>query len=365
MRLGRLAVWVGISLALVVSASAGASVRRSQHRLWPERLVQHQPTGLYSPVVSGGFVYELISLTQRPMRGPYRLERRSLLSGRVRKGPLFPVGGITVAGGEVWVYGLTGKQPHLPHLYEVDPRRLTITRTIALPKPSFTYPTVAIPAGHTRSVWIGSNHTLRRIDAITGKTLVQAKLPTPGHLAVWDLALDPSGHHLYAALTTEDRGGSSGVTLVEYDARNGHLLTRAAARPPLSYSVAGAGLTAVPGGIWASFRTGMQGLTIHLRQHALALQPPPNARIASTPPTGLFHWPMSASTIYGGNALWLSNDTGIVGCLNPETGAVRARERLPAFHEPDLLAVDPNHRYVVGLEGARLVEITPPAACWR
>jgi outer membrane protein assembly factor BamB len=362
MRLGRVAVWVGVSLALVLSATAGASVRRSQQRLWPERLVQRQPTGLYSPAVSGGFVYELISRTQRPMRGPYRLERRSLLSGRVSKGPLFAVANISVAAGKIWVFGLTGKQPHLPHLFEVDPRRLTITRTVSLPKPSFTSPTLA-PTGRARSAWIGSNRTLRRIDTTTGKTLAQANVPR--HLAVWDLALDPNRHHLYAALTSEVRGGSSGVTLLEYDAENGQLLARAAAHPPLSYSLAGAGLTAVPGGVWASFRTGMQGLTIHLGQHALALQPPPNARIARTPPTSLFHWMMSASTVYGGGALWQTTENGLVACLNPETGTVRAREHLPASHEPTLLTVDPIHHRLYGLGGVGLVQITPPKACWR
>ena len=363
LRLGRRALGVGIGLTLIVGASAGASVVRSASRSWPERMIARQPVKLYSQAVSDRFVYELVSRTVRPEVGPYRLERRSLVSGQGRRGPLFSVGDISVAAGKVWVYGLTGKQPHLPHLYDVDPRRLTITRMVALPTPSFTDPTIAIPVGHATSVWIGSNRTLRRIDASTGKTLAQAKVPR--HLAVWDLSLDPSGRYLYAALATEANGGSSGVTLLEYDARSGHLLARAAARPPLSYSVAGAGLTAVAGGVWASFRTGMQGLTIHLRQHDLALKPPPTARIASTPPTGLFHWVMSASTFYGGGSLWQATEGGIVACLNPATGRVRAREHVPASHEPDLLAIDPRHHHVFGLEGTGLVQITPPKACWR
>ena len=37
----------------------------------------------------------------------------------------------------------------------------------------------------------------------------------------------------------------------------------------LRYSVAGADLSAVPGGVWASFRTGMMGLTVHLGANGL------------------------------------------------------------------------------------------------
>ncbi len=59
--------------------------------------------------------------------------------------------------------------------------------------------------------------------------------------------------------------------MLEYDAHSGRLLVRSPARL-LDESVAG---TAVPGGVWASFRTGLLGLTIHLCHRDLAMIPPP------------------------------------------------------------------------------------------
>jgi hypothetical protein len=130
-------------------------------------------------------------------------------------------------------------------------------------------------------------------------------------------------------------------------------------------SVAGAALTAVPGGVWASFRTGMLGLTIHLRQTDLAVIAPPGLGIAQTPATGIFHWPMYATTVYGGGALWLANQTGIVACLNPRTGKVRAREKvLQGRLIYRLLAADPVSRQVFAVGARGLVQISPPRRCW-
>lgn len=122
-------------------------------------------------------------------------------------------------------------------------------------------------------------------------------------------------------------GGVEGNEALEYDARSGRRLATASSGL-ITYSVAAAALTAVPGGVWASFRTGMMGLTIHLRQQDLAPVAPPGPGIEWQPATGVFHWPMYATTAYGGGALWLANQVGIVACLDPQTGEVRASERV-------------------------------------
>jgi len=155
--------------------------------------------------------------------------------------------------------------------------------------------------------------------------------------------------------------------VLEYDARSGYRLA-AAASGPLRYSVAGAALTAVPEGVWASFRTGMLGLTVHLGRAGLRMIAPPGPDIARRPADGLFHWPMYEVTGYGGGALWLANQLGIVACLDPRTGAVRASERTagpsasPSFLLP---AVDPVRRVIYTHDQRGLIQITPPRRCWR
>jgi hypothetical protein len=329
---------------------------------WHDRVLLQQPLALSSQAISGNCVYELISRTTGPVRGPYRLERIDLRSGRVQKGPLFSVGDLSIDAGKIWIFGVAGGPARaVPRLVEVDPRRLTVTRTISLPRVPAGFQSVVVTAGPGGSVWIGSERMLTRIDARSGKTF--ARLTLPRRYAIDDLATAPNSRYLYASLAHLVRGGAESADVREYDARSGRLLAIAAHRPPLTFSSFGANLTAVPGGVWASFRTGMQGVTIHLRQHDLALQPPPAAGVASTPANTVFHWVMSTSSAYGGGALWITTGSAIA-CLDPTTGRVRAREPLPWFEGPELLAVDSAHHRLFGLEKG-LVQVNPPAACWR
>jgi outer membrane protein assembly factor BamB len=357
---------ISLSVASTLNSYASATAARvstsstSGVQRWPERVVLREQLAIPDQAIIGEFLYELISRTNTPARGPYLLERANLRSGGVKKGTLFTVGNLTVAAGKLWVFGSTGKQPHL---VEVNPQKLSVTRIIPLPPASTTFPWLAIETGPNGSIWLGTAGTLRRIDAATGKTLLT--VAAPAGFAVGDLALDPGGRYLYVSMAHEVKGGLEGGTVLEYDARNGRELARATAEPPLSYSVAGASLTAVPGGAWASFRTGMLGLTIHLRQKNLSLQPPPGAHVASTPANGLFHWPMDATTLYGGGSLWLANEAGIIACLDPATGAVRARAPVPTSQTPDLVAVDTTGHQLFAREGNQVVQITPPKTCWR
>jgi hypothetical protein len=156
-----------------------------------------------------------------------------------------------------------------------------------------------------------------------------------------------------------------GNAVLEYDARSGRLLAEAN-HGLVTYSVAGSALTAVPGGVWVSFRTGLLGLTLHLRQPDLAMIAPPGPDILRAPATGLFHWAMYATTSYGGGSLWLANQAGIMACIDPRDGKTRAIERL---HQDQLilqlLAANPARRQIYASDSRGLVAITPPANCWR
>jgi outer membrane protein assembly factor BamB len=353
---------ISLSAATTISHASAittGAVNTSTMR-WPQRVLVHEPLTIPNQTISGQSLYELNSQTNTPARGPYLLKRVNLRNGAVQKGPLFTIGNLAVADGRLWVFGSIGKQPHL---IEVNPQKLSVRRVIPLPKATTNFPWLAIGTGPNGSVWLGTAGTLRRVDAATGKTLVTVSAPP--RLAVADLVSDPSGRYLYVSMAHEVKGGLEGGTVLEYDARTGRELARATAGPPLSYSVAGASLTPVPGGVWASFRTGMLGLTIHLRQHDLALLAPPGQRVASTPANSLFHWPMDATTVYGGGSLWLANESGIIACLDPATGAVRAREHVPASQTPDLDSVDTAGHHLLARLGNEVVQITPPRTCWR
>jgi hypothetical protein len=386
---------VAASMAVLIVTGAGCSAsapRRAAHRpassavaaqtsqcpparvvhrrtlaLWPSRTMLRESTveAIANQVVdlAGGTVFLLASKTTTPVRGPWVLCRISLATGAARSGPTVPGGGLTLASGYLWAYSAPRARAQ-PVVSQVNPLTLERARTIRLPSvpASFGGVPVAVTAGPDDSVWIGSYQTLRRVNAATGTPL--ARVTLPHGLAVDNVAVDPAGATLYASPTHMVRGGIRGLVMLEYDARSGRQLA-VASGGLLRDSVAGAAPTAVPGGVWISFRTGMLGLTIHLRQHGLALIAPPGPRIALTPATGLFHWAMSAATIYGGGALWLANEGGWVACLNPRNGTTRAAERIPLSRgliSP--LQADGVTHHVIAVGDQGLIQVTPPKRCW-
>jgi len=68
-------------------------------------------------------------------------------------------------------------------------------------------------------VWIGSFHTLLRLDAASGAILT--RLTAPGGVAVSDIAVDPDHSYLYVSVAHVVKGGCEGNALVEYGARSG------------------------------------------------------------------------------------------------------------------------------------------------
>jgi outer membrane protein assembly factor BamB len=130
-------------------------------------------------------------------------------------------------------------------------------------------------------------------------------------------------------------------------------------------SVAGGALTAVPGGVWISFRTGMMGETILLGQSDLAMVGPPSSDLGESQPDGVFGWIMGASTIYGDGAVFVVNQNGVMACVDPDSGQIRAQEHLADAEGTDiqLLAVDATTGVVFATDGEGLDAITPPAAC--
>jgi hypothetical protein len=297
--------------------------------------------------------YEL--LAGRHGAGPFRLERIALASKSVLKGPDFPVSGESLAGGYVWVSGAIFRGASSTFrlvLYQVNPATLRVVRSWRLTGERTTgLQNVPVTSGPAGTVWVGFERTLWRLNTTTGAIVSRARLQSG--LAVTDVAVDPARAHLYVSAAPVLGGGA----MREYSAAAGRLLASTTSSP-LKFSVSGADLTAVPGGAWASFRTGMAGQTILLRQRGL--------RIVAFPGRSLFNWFMLGSTSYGGGSVWVGLNNGDAGCVAPTTGRVRSRGHLKLMAGGgDLLGVSAARHEVFALGQSDILAITAPAACWR
>lgn len=320
---------------------------------WSARVVARLSNRAISAAADSRAAYEMLAGPRD--NGPFRLQRVALAAGhRVTKGPRFPVSDIRRAAGSLWVSGgiAAGSSFRLV-LYQVSPATLRVIRSWRLtPELTSGLEHVPVAAGPAGTVWVGFDRTLWRLNPRTGAIVTRARLSSG--LSVTDVAVDPAGKHLYVA-AAPPRGGA---VAREYAARSGRLLVSASGKP-LEFSVSGASLTAVPAGAWASFRTGMLGETILLRQRSLHA-------VTVAGHLGLFNWAMDNTTAYGGGALWLAVEGGRIGCADPATGHVRSHSKFKALaNGGQFLAVDPARRQLLAFAGSAVVAVTAPPQCLR
>jgi hypothetical protein len=342
-------------------ARVGAIAR---HATWPQRVILRE-TSLVSGSshaidVAHRVGYLLVSRTSNPIRGPWVLRRVDLATGTARVGPTFRQMDVTLAAGYLWIDGRGSGAAPPARVTQVNPTTMAVVRTIQLPPgpATFGWAGSAVAAGPGNSAWIGLHRTLIRVSTTTGAVLNRAIVPP--RLAVTDISMDPALRHLYVSAARVVSGGLEGNVVLEYGARSGRRLA-IASHGPVTYSVAGSALTAVPGGVWVSFRTGMMGLTLHLRQRDLRIVTPPGVSQGG----GIFRWAMFATTAYGGGALWLANQAGIVACIDPRTSSVRAAETVSQSRLVyQIWAVDPVRHMLYAGTNAGLVAIHPPRSCW-
>ncbi len=302
-------------------------------------------------------LYTLASRS-RDGNGPFRLDRFGLKTRAAATGPAFPASQLSLAGGFLWVSGPVSTSHRFLRavLYQVNPATLAVIRSWTLSR-TFTE-SVTVAAGPGRTVWTGYGRTLRLLSTTTGATLMSRRVGAG--LQVADVATDPGLRFLYASLNSTRRDGS-GSGLREFSARTGRLLASNGGAP-LKFAVGGAALTAVAGHVWASFRTGMAGQTVLLRQPGLSV-------VHVTGGRNLYAWFQDASTISGGGALWIANagnrHGGRIGCVSPATAAVRSTAVLKALTGGgDLLAVRSAAHELIAAGPDGILAITTPARCW-
>jgi len=325
------------------------------------------------PAVGAGFA--LVSHVPTD-QGPWVLQRIDIDRATTETGATFSVGSLTVAAGYLWIScgrSIAGDSTG-PLLCQVDPSSLAVVRQIQLPRPSPPPQSSApqrsvsnsyqlsVAQGPGATVWVGYDRTLVHIATGDGELLTSVPIASG---TVASVSVDPALHSLYVALSYPTVAGQTvDAAVVEFDARTGQLLAATPETSEVTDSVAGGALTAVPGGVWMSFRTGMLGETLLLRQSDLAVVGPSVASLAGQP-DGVFRWIMDASTIYGDGALFVVNENGVMACADPRLGVVRAQQHLAAAqgNSFELLAVDPTSGQVLATDGNGLQSITPPSSC--
>ncbi|HEY1641035.1 MAG TPA: hypothetical protein VGG35_10135 [Streptosporangiaceae bacterium] len=351
------ALTAGVALAGPAGAQTAASSPGAARTSWHVRTVAPLSSRAANIVVSPArhAAFELIA-AHRGGEGPFRLRRISLTGGAAKSGRQFPVSQLSVAGGAVWVTGSVIRgQSGRAVLYQVSPATLTVVRSWRLTGWKKPVPgTSPVTGGARGTVWAAYGQHLRRISPRTGATLNRIRLSS--RLFLSDTAADPSGQHLYVSAGTRQ----GGAVVREYAGGSGQVLARQAGGN-LKYSAGGAFLTAVPGGVWPSFRTGMKGETILLRQAGL---------VEVALPSGgdqLYSWDQWASTVYGGGSLWLSQAfTGKTACIAPATGRVRSSAKLRQLNNGGtVLGVSSAARVVYAAGRAGLVAVSAPRTCWR
>lgn len=315
--------------AKAVSARTATSGASSAHRSrWHVRTVLRQSAAeqIVAQVVDprAGADYALVPRLATPAGpvGPYRLQRTDLATGAVRKGREFTVTSLTLAAGYLWVSGdaPTGRSDSRLLVYQVNPATLTVIRSRQLRRKIPYGAIVTVTAGPRHTVWVGFLGRMLRIDTRTGVTVSAITLP---HSAFdGGAAVDPAGRYLYVAA---QGGPASGGDVFEFGAGSGRLLASNSHHPLQGPCDGCAALTAVPGGVWASLRTGTEGHSVLLRRRGLG-----SVRLSGS----IFGWDMAqdATTVYGGGTLWLAPDRGIPGgeiaCIAPNTGVIRHQTTL-------------------------------------
>jgi hypothetical protein len=345
-------------------------------KAWSSKvLVKKVSVQVFDPTT--GWAYGLVS--EVPVQpGPDLLEAVSLKGGHLREGPTIGLGGgfsedLSLADGSLWVGGSLskGNEPRGPELCQLSPVTLHLVRNVSLPAPKpgneVGLGTVVVSGPH-HTVWVGYGNTLVHLDTRTG-AIISTQTIASG--SVTSLATDPAEHLLYVSVSYPTIDGKMvDAAVEEFRAPSGHLRVTTSATSPVTGSVAGGNLTALPNGVATSFRTGMMGATELLDAAGLTAITPPGVSTTDSgfgkPPSDVFSWPMGDSTIYAAGSLWIQNQWGVLACVNPTTGAVFASEQSPQASAifMTLLGTRPATHQLLAAFGDEVISITAPKVCW-
>src|SRR5450432_3650672 len=152
-----------------VSRGPAARLTSGAARHWPARTVLAEPLslGITNQAVdqAAGADYVLATAGQS-----FRLRRMPLSGAFVKVGPTFPVNGIGLGAGSVWVFGArpAGHGSQRLVLYQVNRSSLAVTRSWRLSGAQRRSGFVAVAPGGGGTEWVGFLRTVLRINASSG-----------------------------------------------------------------------------------------------------------------------------------------------------------------------------------------------------
>jgi hypothetical protein len=264
-------------------------------------------------------------------------------TGHLTKGPtLAYVDGMTVAAGSLWaVAASVAGSPG--HLYRIDPAGLSVERTWALTAPS-VLPGAAVGAEVSAApgglVWAAAGKDLYAVNPATAQIARQRTLGGD----ITSLSSSPTGQFVYLAL----QSATVPLSVVEVDTTTATPIRKRS----FPNAIAGGTVTAAPGGVWVTYRTGMLGQGVRLDANALQTTAP-----ESLPYGSVYDQSMGVSISISDQIAWVASATS-GACADPPTPAVRASTDIqigsPVAANHTLYATTPTGLAIIG----------PPRSCF-
>jgi hypothetical protein len=359
-----LVIFVFLTL-LGLGPASGSSVRATVKipASWPAKQVATIPDGIGDLVMAPGAFVALGTVANTGLDSFSRLYEVNLVTGKVTRGSLVFNGGSLVQAGSSIAYVEPRTEPNggeaptngtkheeLRFLRSGSAEtRATHYLPLELSDP------VAPVSPSVGAVWAGAKGSVVMVSTSTDKVLRTIALPEPNG----QFSVSLFGSTLYAISIAI---GTNPIEVYEVSLTSGKVTA--------SESIAGVGgyVTALPGGVWLSYRTGMLGTaelfsSLHLR----VVSGKPSVSTSEVPVPGSSQ-SMGIEVTVTGSTAWLV-DISAVACVNATTGRVLADAALSkgtGYFE--VIGAIGHHLYAAvagnGWTGTRIVEVKTPAACW-
>jgi hypothetical protein len=279
---------------------------------------------------SSPFAYGITVASTSPTSLWGRLSRIDVATGHIALGPKVPsYSQLFTLGGSLEVLSRASANAQWI-IRPVIGHGTSLGGATVLPIPTSASGVVSVSDGPAvgHGVWLSYGNSVFLVNASTGTLMRRENLGAN----VASISMDPTGRLLYAALDELMAHPTARVATVidELDARTGRVL----AHVGIEFTLGGANLEAVRGGVWVSYRGGMMGTAQLLRASGLAMVQPPSgsARRDETIPTMGAEITMGIWTAQVGSMFWLQASFG-TSCVAPSSGAFRAGTAYPTRTE--------------------------------